>query len=185
MKAMVRKMWCLALVAALVLQVVPVAFARGCDVYAVLNGVRFNLERARCIVAHDGSWAALQGANPYLDQAKRLVNGHPFATCYRDLAAELRRGIEKAKVQILWNDEGDALEIINRLLGTVDRAQANPNAHVRRSSSGAGALLAAPVFAGLGALLWGVFSHFNWGQVSGIGRQIRPTPAVGNPVLIH
>ncbi|HOY66553.1 MAG TPA: hypothetical protein PLP29_06665 [Candidatus Ozemobacteraceae bacterium] len=170
MKSLFRTGWCLVLIASLVFQAAPQVFAQSCDVYGILNQIHANLEAARCTIAHGGGYMALQAANRPLDNVKSIAGSYPFARCYPGLAGEIRRGADKAKLQLLWHDEGDALEIVNRLLGTVERAQANPAGHAGgRSRSGAGALVAAPVAAGLGALLWGLFRGWNWGMVSNGG----------------
>ncbi|MBP7633102.1 hypothetical protein KBA41_02950 [Candidatus Ozemobacteraceae bacterium] len=186
MKSLFRTVCCFVLIASLLFQAAPQVLAQSCDVYAVLNGAHAALEEARCAIACSTGYASLQVATRYLDQARSIVGNYTFAGCYRHLASDLRRGIDKAKVQILWNDRGDALEIVVRLLRTVERAQANPSAHARNNRSAAGALVAAPVAAGLGALLWGLFRGWNWGQVStGIGTQLNNRFTLNNHVFTH
>lgn len=188
MKSIFRTICCFALIASLLFQAAPQVMAQSCDVYGVLNGAHAALEEARCAISCSNGYMTLQAATRHLDYAGRLVGNYSFTSCYPRLASELRRGIDKAKVQILWNDRGDALEIVHRLLRTVERAQANPASHTgRSSSSGAGMLVAAPVAAGLGALLWGLFRGINWGQVStgGHGLNIPAVMGHANPVLTH
>jgi len=182
-KSLFRTVCCFILIVSLLFQAAPQATAQSCDVYSVLNGAHAALEEARCAIACSTGYMSLQSATGYLDQAKRIVGNYAFAGCYSYLASDLRRGIDKAKVQILWNDRGDALEIVHRLLRTIESAQAHPAAHNRNRSS-AGALVAAPVVAGFGALLWGLFRGWNWGQVStGIGTQLNNRFSLNNHVF--
>lgn len=186
MKSLFRTVCSFILIASLLFQAAPQALAQSCDVHAVLNYAHAALEEARCAIACSTGYMSLQSATRSLDQARNIVGNDAFAGCYRRLASDLRRGIDKAKVQILWNDRGDALEIVLRLLRTVEQAQANPAAHARNNRSAAGALIAAPVAAGFGALLWGFFRGWNWGQVStGIGTQLSNRFTLNNHVFTH
>ena len=184
MKRNIRSLCCF-LVVAMLLQVLPVqADQPCCPVYEdVLNRIYAHLDEARGMLCNGCGFWNLQSAT------RRLARSHPFASRFPRLASEIHHGIDKARTQVMWNDASDALRAVYRTMGKIERALANPGSNRGGDTSiSTGALLAAPVAVGLGALLWGALRSWNWGMVStggGLGRNINTTLGHANPILVN
>ncbi len=165
MKSMFRQLCCVCLVASLLLQVAPLAVAQAAKPAGPLSAVYNELLEARRILSEDAGAKQSQSAVPALDRAKRLVNERSFAKDFPCLAPDLRKGVEQARLKVLWNDRNEAIVIINRLLGLIDgmaKKPVPPPQNPCGNGPGAGAMLGATLLAGMGALILLFFT----GQVS-------------------
>ncbi|HOY67517.1 MAG TPA: hypothetical protein PLP29_11540 [Candidatus Ozemobacteraceae bacterium] len=165
MKSTFRRICSVVLVLSLLFQSVPAAFAQPVKADGPMAFVRADLLEARRILSSEGGAKVSQDALPPLDHAKQLVGENAFVRAYPDQARELRKGIEKARLKVLWNDRSEALSIVNRLLGLADTCAKPPVVQTPCGNGpGAATALGATLIAGLGAVL--VALMFGFGQVS-------------------
>jgi hypothetical protein len=164
MKSTFRQVCCLFLIGSLILQCVPAAMAQTAQVAGPMASVRTELLEARRILCEDASGKEAQSAIPPLDRAKRLADERGFAKAHPPkLVKEFQEGIAKARLKVLWNDQKEALAIVNRLLGLADGKK--PVVQTPAGNTpGAGAALGVTLVAGLGAAFLAVLLGF--GQVS-------------------
>jgi hypothetical protein len=168
MKSMVRQMCCFLVVASLLLQTAPLAYAQGYVSQGSWSKVNAQLLAARAILCEDNGAKALQSAKAPLDQAQKLTKGQAKAD--PAVAKELDKGIAKARTEILWNNRNEALAIVDRLIGlTSDNAKAPAPKPVvqptkpEKSGSVVGAVFGTMVI-GVGAVIAAILLGF--GQVS-------------------
>jgi len=165
MKSTFRQFCCLILVASLLFQTVPMAMAQVCKPTGPTAAIYNELLEARRILSMDAGAKASQDGIAPLDRAKQLVGDRSFAKSHSALAADLMRGIEKARLKVLWNDRSEALMIVNRLLGLLDDYAKKPLPQTPAGNGpGAATAFGAVVVAGLGALFVAIM--FGFGQVS-------------------
>lgn len=165
MKSTFRQFCCLILVASLLFQAVPMAMAQVCRPSGPMAAIYTELLEARRILSIDAGAKASQDGIIPLDRAKRLVSARDFSKTHSALASDLLRGIEKARLKVLWNDRNEALMIVNRLLGLLDDYAKKPIPQTPCGNGpGAATAFGAAVVAGLGALFVAIM--FGFGQVS-------------------
>ena len=170
MKLAFRQMCCFFLIASLLLQTAPLAQAQPCQDQGSWSRVNVELMEARRILSEDNGPKALQAANVPLDKAKRLANEQSKA--FPAQASDLQRGIEKAKVELLWNNRNEALTIVNRLLGSTVACsgkppipQPKPQPQPEKDhASGIGAIFGGTIAVAIITVVAGFF--LGWGQVS-------------------
>lgn len=185
MKRNFSKMLCLVLICSFIFSSLPGAEA---GYNNLVNAIYSDLNSASNIVCGGYAYTELQNARPYLSHAERLLNKNGVSACFDH---RLRRVIDQAKMEILWNNRQDALDRINTAIrmvenGTRGNNQSTNNHTSYRGRTAAGALIAAPVAIGIGAVLARFFRGFNWGQVSGgISTRINRPNLPGNIVVVR
>lgn len=145
-------------------------FAGGNVSSSHINSIYWNLSSACNIVSGSQIYTDLQNARYYLSQAQRLLRKNGTYKCFDH---RLMRTIEKAKTQILWNDREDAVEYICRAMQIVENGAGSCPDNSNQGKSGnsyssysgnsgysTGAMIAAPVVIGFGALLASWFGGF-------------------------
>ncbi len=181
MKRNFSKVLCLVLICSFVFSSLPQLFAGYYSQNDLINAIYSDLNSACNIVASGRAYTEIQNARPYLKHAQRLLKKQGVSHCFDH---RLDRVIDNAKMEILWNNRHEALQRINLAMRLVENCNANAcsqnnhyrTPHHRGHSAGrtaAGAVIAAPVAVGLGALLVNIFRNFNWGQVSGTSTRVR------------
>lgn len=181
MKRNFSKVLCLVLICSFVLSSLPQLFAGYYSQNDLINAIYSDLNSACNIVASGRAYTEIQNARPYLKHAQRLLKKQGVSHCFDH---RLDRVIDNAKMEILWNNRHEALQRINLAMRLVENRNANTSSqnnrhrapYHRNHSAGrtaAGAVIAAPVAVGLGALLVNIFRNFNWGQVSGTQTRVR------------
>ncbi len=176
MKRNLSKVLCLVLICSFVFSSLPQLFAGYYSQNDLINGIYSDLNNACNIVASGRAYTEIQNARPYLKHAQRLLKKQGVAHCFD---RRLDRVIDNAKMEILWNNRHEALERINlamRLVENHSNSNCSQNSYNNGRSAGrtaAGAVIAAPVVVGFGALLVNIFRNFNWGQVSGTPTRVR------------
>lgn len=181
MKRNFSKVLCLVLICSFVFSSLPQLFAGYYSQNDLINAIYSDLNSACNIVASGRAYTEIQNARPYLKHAQRLLKKQGVSHCFDH---RLDRVIDNAKMEILWNNRHEALQRINLAMRLVENCNANAcsqnnhhrTPHHRGHSAGrtaAGAVIAAPVAVGFGALLVNIFRNFNWGQVSGTSTRVR------------
>ncbi len=186
MKRNFSKVLCLVIICSFVFSSLPQAFAGYYSQNDLINAIYSDLNNACSIVAGGRAYTEIQNARPYLKHARRLLKKQGVSHCFD---RRLDRVIDNAKMEILWNNRNEALERINLAMRLVENRTGNGcsqrNSYNNGRSNGrtaAGAIIAAPVAVGLGALLVNVFRNFNWGQVSGTSTRVRMPNIPGSVV---
>jgi hypothetical protein len=181
---------CIIMVAVFVLNSLTPAMAWwGDDNYSyseLVNGIYSHLCSARNIVANSMVYMDTQNARWHLKKADKLLNKRDID---RYFDRRLDRVIDKAKMEILWNNKYEALGHINHAMYIVEGGSYNvpmqKGGSANSSASGSastGAIVATAGAVGFGALLAGIFGGFNWG---GFSTNI-PMPNVpGSAVRVH
>lgn len=156
----------------------------------LVNGIYSDLNAACNIVASGRAYTEIQNARPYLSHAQRLLKKQGVSHCFE---RRLDRVIDSAKMEILWNNRHEALDSINRAMRIVEKSNNNScsqnhHSHHNGHSHGrtaAGALIAAPVAMGIGAVLVRIFRGFNWGQVSGTPTRVNMPNLPGSVIMVR
>ncbi len=167
MKRNFSRVLCLMLISSFILSCFPAAEAGYCH-NNLINAIYSDLNSACNIVGSGYAYTELQNARPYLSHAQRLLNQNGVSRCFDH---RLHRVIDKAKMEILWNNRQDALDRIHTAIRMIERVNTGNAGNQNHNSSfgrtAAGALIATPVAIGLGAVIARIFRGFNWGRVSG------------------
>jgi len=134
-----------------------------------LSNIYSSLNTAYNIVNSGSFYTEIQNARPYLKHAEKLMKRQ---ACSRNKTRKISRIIDKAKTEILWNNREEALAHIAHAMNLVENMgncgcrgnSSYDNGH-RAGTVAAGAIIAAPVAIGIGALFAGLFNGFNWGYI--------------------
>ncbi len=194
MKRNFSKVLCMLLACSFVLSSFTQAFAGHYSHNNLVNTIYSDLNSACNIVSGGQSYTEIQNARPYLKHAQRLLSKQGVSNCFD---RKLDRVIDNAKMEILWNNRREALDSISHAIRLVERINSNAcsqnngyqnnsySNHSHRRSSAAGALIAAPVAVGLGAVLVNFFRGFNWGQVSGTPSRVAMPNLPGSVIRVR
>ncbi len=136
----------------------------------VANRVYTDLNNAYNIVNSGQFYTDIQNARPFISHAQRLLKRQ---ACSGYNVRKIDRILDKAKTEILWNNRHEAMSHISCAMRMVEgvsygnsgsQGSQSYNNGYRAGSTAAGAIIAAPVAIGLGALFAGLFSG-NWGYI--------------------
>ncbi len=167
MKRNFSKVICLMLISSFIFSFFPAAEAGYCH-NNLINAIYSDLNSASNIVCNGYAYTELQNARAYLSHAQRLLSKNGVSNCFDH---RLNRVIDKAKMEILWNNRQDAQDRIHTAIRMVENVNTGNAGHQNHNGSfgrtAAGALIAAPVAISLGAVIARIFRGFNWGMVSG------------------